>query len=303
MNFLSSFARRSLLKGVAAAVSALALASPLHAQIIPKKIAVYTDSIGDGGNVGRKSTTAGGNSRGPVSQYVSYPGYSNSPSDYNFALRIHQGAGSSDYDAQQFGASTLWGMMNGMRPDLSTDPADTLYPFGGLTLVQHAAAIQADTVIIHLGGNDGVNEGIPQGSAFDAEDKTGQRIAALGIALAAEGRRLIVIEAPYVVPEDTAAAFLGTETNPDLPDHTPASVLEAYHAYTNHFTAVSKGITNGVNAVNAVYPGYAARVNYWSNGAVPMSPGATHEGLHPTLGTHNAIANAVAIQVKAWRGW
>ncbi|MNY57116.1 hypothetical protein D3C86_1932720 [compost metagenome] len=66
---------------------------------------------------------------------------------------------------------------------------------------------------------------------------------------------------------------------------------------------MSRGITNGVNAVNAAYPGFAARVNYWSNGAVPMNPGATHEGLHPTLGTHNAIANAVAIQVKAWRGW
>lgn len=293
MNILSSFARRSLLKGVAAAVSALALASPLHAQIISKKIAVYTDSIGDGGNVARRTTTAGGAQlgEGPVSQYVSYPGYSNSPSDYNLALRIHQGSGSSSYDAQQFGGSTLWGMMNGM--------AGALPAFGGLTLVQHAAAVQADTVIIHLGGNDGANEGIPEGSAYDSEDKTGQRIAALGLALAAEGRRLVVIEAPYVVPEDAIAAFL----TPSPPLASVADVQNKYNQLTTHFTGVNRGITNGVNAVNAVYPGFAARVNYWSNGAVPMSPGATHEGLHPTLGTHNAIANAVAIQVKAWRGW
>ena len=284
-----------------AAVSAMLLAhgSLLHAQIIPKKIAVYTDSIGDGGNVGRNATTANIPRGSVVSQYVSYPGYSNSPSDYNLALRIHQGSGSSDYDAQQFGASTLWGMMNGVRPDLSTTPPGTLYPFGGLTLVQHAAAVQADTVIIHLGGNDGVNEGIPENSAYDSEDKTGQRIAALGLALAAEGRRLVVIEAPYVVPEDAIAAFL----TPSPPIASVADVQNKYNQLTTHFTGVNRGITNGVNAVNAVYPGFAARVNYWSNGAVPMSPGATHEGLHPTLGTHNAIANAVAIQVKAWRGW
>jgi len=292
VNILSSFARRSILKGVAAAVSALALVygSPLYAQIIPKKIAVYTDSIGDGGNIGRNVTTAGGNPSGPVSQYVSYPGYSNSPSDYNLALRIHQGAGSSAYDAQQVGGSTLRDMVNGIG---GAGPA-----FGGLTLVQHAALVQADTVVIHLGGNDRDAQGIF--NPYDAEDKTGQRIAALGLALAAEGRRLVVIEAPYVVPEDAIAAFLGTV----LAEPVDAAGLQnEYNERTTRFAGVSRGITNGVNAVNAAYPGFAARVNYWSNGAVPMSPGATHEGLHPTLATHNAIANAVAIQVKAWRGW
>lgn len=292
MNILSSIARRSILKGVAAAVSALALVygSPLYAQIIPKKIAVYTDSIGDGGNVARSATTAGGLATGPVSQYVDYPGYSDSPSDYNLALRIHQGAGSSAYSPQQVGGSTLWDMMNGISG------AGTA--FGGLTLVQHAASVQADTVIIHLGGNDYHAQGIF--NAYDAEDKTGQRIAALGLALAAEGRRLVVIEAPYLVPEDAIAAFLGTVTEPAVDAE---GLQNEYNARTARYAGVSRGITNGVNAVNATYPGFAARVNYWSNGAVPMSPGATHEGLHPTLGTHNAIANAVAIQVKAWRGW
>ena len=278
-----------------AAVSVLLLAhgSLLHAQVVAKRIAVYTDSIGDGGNVGRNVTTAGGNPAGPVSQYVSYPGYSNSPSDYNLALRIHNASGSTSYDAQQFGGSTLWGMMNGNKPDFATGGEQPA--FGGLTLVQHAALVQADTVIIHLGGNDGANQGIT--NVIEKEDKTGQRIAALGLALAAEGRRLIVIEAPYVVPEDAYNAFMPTGTV-DVP-----GLWAAYNAFTADFQATSRGITNGVNAVNASYPGYAARVNYWSNGAVPMNPGATHEGLHPTLGTHNAIANAVAIQVKAWRGW
>ena len=284
--------RGFLRMSAAAAVSVLLLANGglVHAQIIPKKIAVYTDSIGDGGNVGRHTTTAGGNPAGPVSQYVDYPGYSNSPSDYNFALRIHQGAGSSTYDAQQVGASTLRDMVNGI--------SGAGIAFGGLTLVQHAALVQADTVIIHLGGNDYHAEGIF--TPYDAEDKTGQRIAALGLALAAEGRRLVAIEAPYVVPEDAIAAFLGTVTYPAVDAE---GLQNDYNARTARYAGVSRGITNGVNAVNAAYPGFAARVNYWSNGAVPMNPGATHEGLHPTLSTHNAIANAVAIQVKAWRGW
>ncbi|CAN7408987.1 hypothetical protein [Acidovorax sp. LjRoot117] len=282
-----------------AAVSVLLLAhgSLLHAQVIPKKIAVYTDSIGDGGNVGGNPTTAAGAplGTGPISQFTSYPAHGAHPSLYDLAWRIFGASSASSYDAQQFGGSTLTGMVNGYRKSYATDPASDVLAWGGLTLVQHAAAIQADTVIIHLGGNDGEGEGV-----FNTTDKhniVAYQIGMLGKQLAAQGRRLVVIEAPYTVPEDAYAAGLVT------PGLTPAYIAAKVSEWQAYFPATNTGIDAGVAEVNAHYPGFAIRSNYWSDGTVAMNRGTTHEGLHPTLATHAAIAAAVAADVKAFRGW
>ncbi|CAN7597895.1 hypothetical protein [Acidovorax sp. Leaf78] len=282
-----------------AAVSGLLLAhgSLLHAQVIAKKIAVYTDSIGDGGNVGGNATTAAGNGSGPVSQFTSYPAHGASSSLYDLAWRIFGASGASTYDAQQFGGSSLVGMVNGYRMGFATNPPANVSAWGGLTLVQHAAAIQADTVIIHLGGNDGPAEGVH--TPTDKHNIVAYLIGTIGKQLAAEGRRLVVIEAPYTVPEDTVAAAL---TLPP-PGWTSAQVAAQVSAWQTYFAATNTGIDAGVAEVNAHYPGFAIRSNYWSDGTVAMNPGTTHEGLHPTLATHSAIAAAVAADVKAFRGW
>ncbi len=281
-----------------AAVSALLLAhgSLLHAQVIAKKIAVYTDSIGDGGNIGGSTTTAAGNPNGPVSQFTSYPAYGASSSLYDLAWRIFGACGASSYDAQQFGGSSLVGIVNGYRMSFDSSPPANVVAWGGLTLVQHAAAIQADTVIIHLGGNDGPAEGVH--TPTDKHNIVAYLIGTIGKQLAADGRRLVVIEAPYTVPEDAYAAGL-----PTPPGLSAADIAARVSSWQTYFAATNTGISAGVAEVNAHYPGFAIRSNYWSDGAVAMNPGTTHEGLHPTLATHSAIAAAVAEDVKAFRGW
>jgi len=284
-----------------AAVSVLMLAhgSLLQAQVIPKKIAVYTDSIGDGGNVGGDPTSGSGNPHGVVSQYASYPAHGASPSLYDLAWRIFGASGASSYDAQQFGGSTLTGMVNGYKPDFATGGQQPA--FGGLTLVQHAAAVQADTVIIHLGGNDRAAQGV--NSPADRTAVVAYLIGMIGKQLAADGRRLVVVEQPYIVPEDAWASFPNAKKPGEDNYYTPEDINGMVSWYQDHMPALGSGINAGVAEVNAHYPGFAIRSNYWSDGTVAMNPGATHEGLHPTLATHSAIAAAVAADVKAFRGW
>ncbi|MBV7540648.1 SGNH/GDSL hydrolase family protein [Acidovorax sp. sic0104] len=251
------------------------------APVIARKIAVYTDSFGDGGNpLGRpKRTVSGG--FGFNSQYSTWESYGNASNQFNMARRISAAVPGSSYDAQQFGGSTLVGMTDGYRPDLNTN---ALVPaFGGLTLVQHAIAIQADQVVIHLGGND----------ALSPADRTAVSAywfsQLIGKPLAQNGTRLAIVEAPYPVPEDTFGP-----TDP---------TTGAYADFVGRRDSLNSGIDAAVAEINAHYPGFATRVRYWSNGAVAMNPGTTHEGLHPTLVTHMAIASAVAAQVRAFRGW
>jgi len=270
----SSLPRRSILKGVAAAVSAMAFpmfAKAQGAPVIPRKIAVYTDSFGDGGN-------AFGS---PVfqSQFSTWESYGNASNQFNMARRISAAIPGSSYDPQQYGGSTLSGMASGYKYDSTT--GTEVQAWGGLTLVEHAIASQADQVVIHLGAAGG------QMSTADRTAITAYLFALMGKALAQNGTRVALVEAPYPVPEDAGNA--GT--------------IAAYPDYVGRRDSVNSGIDAAVAEINAHYPGFATRVRYWSNGAVAMNPGTTHEGLHPTLATHSSIAAAVAAEVRAFRGW
>ena len=152
----------------------------------------------------------------------------------------------------------------------------------GLTLVEHAIAIQADQVVIHLGVND-------IASPADRYALSAYLFGFMGEKLAGNGVRLAIVEAPYPVPEDTFGP-----TNP---------TSDAYMDYVYRRDSLNSGIDDAVAYINAKDPGFATRVRYWSDGAVAMTPGSTHEGLHPTLAKHSAIAAAVAADVKAFRGW
>lgn len=248
--------------------------------VIARKLAVYTDSFGDGGNPfgGPKRTVSGG--PGFNSQFSTWESYGNASNQFNMARRISAAIAGSSYDAQQFGGSTLVGMTNGYRPDLTT--GTTVQAWGGLTLVQHAIGIQADQVVIHLGGND-------VATPADRTAISAYLFSQIGKALAQNGTRLAIVEAPYPVPEDTYGP-----TDP---------TTGAYQDFVGRRDSLNLGIDAAVAEINAHYPGFATRVRYWSNGAVAMNPGTTHEGLHPTLVTHMAIAAAVAAEVRAFRFW
>lgn len=253
--------------------------------VIPRKIAVYTDSFGDGGNpLGRPKrpapTPPGATPYGFNSQYSTWESYGNSSNQFNMARRISAAIAGSSYDAQQFGSSTLVGMTNGYRPDLETGAQ--VLAFEGRTLVQHAIAFQADQVVIHLGGNDAL-------SPADRTAISAYLFSQIGKALAQNGTRLAIVEAPYPVPEDTFGP-----TDP---------TTAGYQDYVDRRNSLNSGIDAAVAEINAHYPGFATRARYWSNGAVAMNPGTTHEGLHPTLVTHMAIAAAVAAEVRAFRFW
>lgn len=250
------------------------------APVIAKKIAVYTDSFGDGGNPLGRPKRIVSNGFGFNSQYPTWESYGNASNQFNMARRISAAIPGSSYEPLQFGGSTLLGMANGYKLDLATNTE--VQAFGGLTLVQHAIAIQADQVVIHLGGNDAL-------SPADRTAISAYLFALIGKALAQNGTRLAIVEAPYPVPEDTFGP-----TDP---------TTAAYQDFVDRRNALNSGIDAAVAEINAHYPGFATRVRYWSSGAVAMNPGTTHEGLHPTLVTHSAIAVAVAAEVRAFRFW
>lgn len=249
--------------------------------IIPKKLAFYTDSFGDGGQA------ASG-------------GYGNLPTQFNMALRVKNAIPVPDYDAQQFGGSTLVNMVNGYKANLTATahevawwvnpPTNTQF----LNLPQHAAAIQADTVVIHLGFNDlagSINSGQ---SAADFQADVAHVAARYLGQLAAQGQRVVIIEPPKLVAADAVAVGL-------FPTLADANAFVAARAA--HDAALRAGFAAGIADINARFPGKAKWLEYHSNGQVTMGPGSTIEGLHPTLAKHSEIAGKVAAGIKSWRGW
>ncbi|MES2611481.1 MAG: hypothetical protein V4679_14640 [Pseudomonadota bacterium] len=219
--------------------------------IIANKLAFYTDSIGN------------------------VPG---DPS-INLAANVCAKLVGVTYDAQQLGGQKMGYAYNGQFSDGSPNW------LGGLTMPQHTELIQADTIVLHLGGND--PDSFIQGATTDmSQSPVAYLMALYGQTAAASGRKIAIMQAPVVVEEDV---------NKD--DYSPADI-QAWKLRCTNLQVVREAV---VAQINSQYPGAAKLIYY--RPPVVMDPGTTGDGMHPKPAKHLEIAHAIAASLGAWRGW
>ncbi len=227
--------------------------------IIANKLAFYTDSIG---------------------HYPPIPAV-------NLAANVCAKLPAVTYDAQQLGSQSMGYAYNGQFNDGAPNW------LGGLTMSQHTDMIQADTIVLHLGGGD-VDPFIQGTNPDISQSPVAYLMTVYGWHAAAAGRKIAVVQAPLVVVTDYP------KWN-DGPDEQAAAL--AYRDSVGRLQQVRESV---VAQINAHYPGAAQLIYYHGPNAidpVTMGPGDTLDGLHPTETKHFLIARSIARALGAWRGW
>jgi hypothetical protein len=220
--------------------------------IIANKLAFYTDSIGH---------------------------YPNEPI-VNLAANVCAKLSGVTFDAQQLGGQTMANAYNGLNGGSPW--------LGGLTMPQHTDMIQPDTIVIHLGGNDTDAFISEQTSGSIADSAVAYLMALYGQSAAAAGRKIGVLQAPVVVPEDSTYSPSDTQ------------------AWVGRCTRLQQVREAVVAQINSLYPGAAKLIYYRGPNAispVTMGPGSTGDGMHPTVAKHLEISRSIAVELGAWRGW
>lgn len=225
--------------------------------IIAKKIAFYTDSFGAVPN----------------------------DSSINLAAHVCAKLPGTTFDAQQEGGQNMHNAYNGLYPNGAPGW------LGGLTMSQHTELVQADTIVIHLGGNDKDSDPYLNGSNPSmASSHVAYMLAAHGQSAAASGRKIAVVQAPAIVVADSGF----DPSDPALIKH------------QNSLALLQNVLDTTVNQINSVYPGAAKLIYYRAPGAidpVTMGTGSTSDGIHPILAKHLEISHSIATEVGYWRGW
>lgn len=224
--------------------------------IIANKLAFYTDSIG---------------------HYPPIPAV-------NLAANVCAKLVGVTYDAQQLGEQSMVHAYNGQ---FNNGAPNWL---GGLNMPQHTDMIQADTIVLHLGGNDA--DPFMAGTSSNLFESPVRYLTVLyGQNAAASGRKIAVVEAPAVVMTDSPL----WATDPD-----------AVRNYRDGMNRLQQIRESAVAEINSLYPGAAKIIYYRAPNAiapVTMNPGSTVDGLHPKEAKHMEIAHSIATELGAWRGW